>query len=91
MPTTLSLLDRALTVKSMPEWAETLHVHRNALRNARQAGHLTPVIAGNLAIELNEDPEPWMALAVIEGEKDSPAKQHLARRLANRLSAHVRS
>ena len=58
-----------------------LIVLRNALRNARNSGHLTPVLAGNLALELNEDPTPWMALAVLEGEKASPAKDMLMKRL----------
>ena len=81
MQTTLNLLERALEVAPMPEWAERLHVHRNALRNARTSGHLTPVLAGNLALELNEDPAKWITLAVLEGEKASPAKDKLLKRL----------
>lgn len=81
MQSTLNLLERALQIRPMPEWTERLHVHRNALRNARNSGHLTPVLAGNLALELNEDPTPWMALAVLEGEKASPAKDMLMKRL----------
>lgn len=81
MQTTMNLLDRALKVAPMPEWAERLSVHRNALRNARDRGHLTPVLAGNLALELNEDPAKWITLAVLEGEKASPAKEMLLKRL----------
>lgn len=81
MQTTLNLLERALEVAPMPEWTERLHVHRNALRNARNSGHLTPVLAGNLALELNEDPAKWITLAVLEGEKASPAKDALLKRL----------
>ena len=80
MQTTLDLLKRALDVATMPEWSRRLHVHRNALRNAEKSGHLTPVLAGNLAMEMNEDPAPWMALAVLEGEKPSPAKDMLLKR-----------
>lgn len=83
MQRTLNLLEKALAIAPMPVWTEKLKVHRNALRNAKSSGHLTPVIAGSLAMELNEDPEHWMALAVVEGEKDSPAKEALAKRLAN--------
>ncbi|MES2949349.1 MAG: hypothetical protein V4858_12490 [Pseudomonadota bacterium] len=81
MQTTLSLLDKALTIAPMPVWTEKLKVHRNALRNARNSGHLTPVLAGGLAVELNEDPAHWITTAVLEGEKESPAKQALIRQL----------
>lgn len=85
MQSTLHLLKRALNVATMPEWSRRLHIHRNALRNAEKSGHLTPVLAGNLALELNEDPAPWMALAVLEGEKASPAKEILVKRLQNKF------
>jgi hypothetical protein len=82
MQSTLTLLDKALAIAPMPVWAQRLGVHRNALRNARASGHLTPVLAGNLALELQENPEHWIAVAVVEGEKPSPAKDALAKRLA---------
>lgn len=81
MQRTLDLLEKALQIAPMPEWCERLKVHRNALRNARESGHLTPVLAGNLAIQLDEDPERWITLAVIEGEKESPAKEQLRKAL----------
>lgn len=81
MQTTMNLLEKALEVAPMPEWGPRLNVHRNALRNARERGHLTPVLAGNLALELDEDPAKWITLAVLEGEKASPAKDKLLRRL----------
>lgn len=81
MQQTLNLLERALHIAPMPVWTEKLKLHRNALRNARESGHLTPVQAGALAIELNEDPTKWITLAVIEGEKDSPAKERLTKTL----------
>jgi hypothetical protein len=87
MPNTLNLLERALLIAPMPVWTERLRVHRNALRNAKKAGHLTPVLAGNLALELNENPAQWITLAVIEGEKESPAKELLAKRLKNRITS----
>ena len=68
-------------------WAERLHVHRNALRNAKNAGHLSPVLAGNLAVELNENPARWITLAVIEGEKESPAKELLKKRLKKEITS----
>ncbi len=83
MQRTLDLLARALDKQPAAEWARQLDVSRSAFTNARKAGHLSPVIAGHLAIALDEDPREWMAQAAIEGEKDSPAKQTLARRLAS--------
>ena len=81
MQSTLNLLERALAIAPMPVWTEKLDVHRNALRNARNSGHLTPVLAGRLALELQESPQDWMATAVLEGEKDSPAKRALIKQL----------
>lgn len=88
MQTTMNLLERALAVRPMPEWTTRLSVHRNALRNARERGHLTPVLAGSLALELDEDPEKWITLAVLEGEKESPAKEKLLKRLARRVRSY---
>ena len=82
MQTTMNLLEKALKTAPMPEWTSRLNVHRNALRNARDRGHLTPVLAGHLAVELDEDPTKWITLAVLEGEKESPAKAKLLRRIS---------
>lgn len=81
MTGTLALLDKALERQSASEWARVIGVHRNAFTVAKAQGYLSPVLAGNLAIELGEDPHAWMAQAVIEGEKASPAKERLAKRL----------
>lgn len=91
MQSTLNLLERALAVAPMPEWTERLKVHRNALRNAKTSGHLTPVLAGNLALELNEDPAKWITLAVLEGEKASPAKDMLLKRLKRSVMLYVKN
>jgi hypothetical protein len=64
-------------------WTEKFKLSRNAISTAKASGHLTPVIAGHFAAELNEDPNYWMSLAVMEGEKESPAKQALKKRLKN--------
>jgi hypothetical protein len=81
MQSTLDLLARALTQKSASDWAREFGVHRATFTNAQKLGHLTPVMAGHLAIALDEDPKEWITVAVIEGEKPSPAKDALARRL----------
>lgn len=81
MQTTMSLLERALKIHNAQEWARLLNLSKNALYEARSAGHLTPVVAGGIAMELEENPERWITLAVLEGEKDSPAKRLLAKKL----------
>lgn len=81
MQTTLDLLERATEIKSIPEWTESLGLSRKAIYTAKDRGHLSPVIAGLMAIELKEDPDRWMRQAIIEGEKDSPAKRALIKRL----------
>lgn len=83
MQTTMNLLERALTVHTMAEWTRRLALSKNAISEAKRSGHLPPVMAGGLALELEEDPREWMTQAVIEGEKESPAKATLARRLAS--------
>lgn len=81
MQTTLDLLARAQTVKTIPEWTQLMGLSKKALYTAKDRGHLTPVMAGLIAIEMNEDPDTWMRNAVIEGEKESPAKALLRRKL----------
>lgn len=66
MKKTLQLLDRALEQHPAPYWHERLKLNRNALHNARMRGHLSPAIAGPLALELGDDPKDWIALAAIE-------------------------
>lgn len=100
MQSTLTLLDKALQIAPMPVWTKKFHLTRNAISTAKYSGKLTPVLAGNFALELGEDPQKWMAVAVIEGEKDSPAKQLLMKQLEkmkklylptlNRKATHAR-
>lgn len=85
METTMDLLAKALQIAPMPVWTEKFKLSRNAISTAKASGHLTPVIAGHFAIELNEEPEKWMSRAVIEGEKASPAKDQLIKRMKHSL------
>lgn len=82
MRSTMALMERALKVHTASEWNRLLGLSKNAISEAKRAGRLTPVVAGHFAIELDEDPAPWMALAVLEGEKPSPAKEMLVKRVA---------
>lgn len=77
MTNTLELLDKALAIKSASAWARTFNIVPGAIANARTRGRLSPVLAGNLAIELGESPEHWIAIAAIEQEKETPLLQRL--------------
>ena len=72
MTHTLELLNKALEKKTISDWARAFNVSPSAITNARARGRLSPVFAGNLAIELGESPEHWMAIAAMEAEPDSP-------------------
>lgn len=81
MQTTMNLLERAIAVAPIPTWTAKLKLSRDAIATAKHRGKLSPVIAGGLALELNEDPQKWMTLAIIEGEKPSAAKDLLVKQL----------
>lgn len=71
MHTTMDLFDKALEIKHAAAWARDLNVTRAAFSMAKKHGRLSPVLAGNFAIELGENPEHWIAVAALEAEKDS--------------------
>lgn len=81
MQTTMNLLEKATAIAPIPTWTKKLHLSRDAISNAKSKGHLTPVIAGGLAAELEEDIAKWTTIAAIEGAPDSPAKQALLKKL----------
>lgn len=81
MQTTMNLLERALEVKTPPEWARELKLHRNAMHTAKQRGHLSPAIAGALAEELGEDVREWIVIAALESERDSACKTRMVKRM----------
>lgn len=77
MHSTMELFEKALTVKHAAAWAKDLNLTRAAFSMAKKQKRLSPVLAGNLAIELGESPEHWIAIAAIEAEKESPLLQRL--------------
>lgn len=77
MLTSIELLQKALEQKTLSAWARTFNVVPSTFTNAKRAGRLSPALAGNLAIELGESPEHWIAIAAIEAEKESPLLQRL--------------
>lgn len=83
MDTTMNLFERALEKKHAAAWARDLNITRAALSIAKKQGRLSPVLAGNFAMELGEDPEHWVAVAALEAEKDS----ELLARLKDRVKA----
>ncbi len=83
MPQTMDLLQKALVVKNAAAWSREFNITPGALSHAIKQGRLSPVLAGNFAIELGEEPEPWMAIAAMEAEKES----ELLARLKNRVKA----
>lgn len=80
MQSTMQLLDRALQVKTPPEWARELGLERTALHNAKKREHLSPAIAGALAEKLGENVDQWIVIAALESEKDSACKTRMLRR-----------
>lgn len=77
MQTTMDLFAKALDVQHAAAWAHQLNLTPAALSVAKKQGRLSPVLAGNIAIELGEDPEHWVAVAALEAEKESPLLRRL--------------
>lgn len=77
MQSTMQLLEKALNVMPAAGWANELNITRQTFSMAKKAKRLSPALAGNLAIELGEDPEHWIAVAAIEAEKKSPLLERL--------------
>lgn len=84
MQNTMELLDKALAVQSAAGWANQLNITRQTFSMAKKANRLSPALAGNIAIELGEDAEHWIAVAAIEGEKKTPLLERLKRSQALR-------
>lgn len=85
MQTTLNLLDDAMKVQGLSDWAARLGLSKRALYTARDRGHLSPAIAGALAEELGKDPKEWIVLAALESERDSACKTRMVSRMRKTL------
>jgi hypothetical protein len=84
MAQTIELLNKALKTQHASAWAREFNIDRSTLSQAKRVGRLSPALAGNLAIELGENAEHWIAVAAIEAEKDSPLLERLKRSQALR-------
>lgn len=71
MESTMQLLNKALTVQRAADWVHVMNLSKSAISMAQKRGRLSPVLAGNLAIELGENPEHWIAVAALEAEPES--------------------
>ncbi|WP_455240225.1 hypothetical protein [Variovorax durovernensis] len=85
MQTTLNLLDAAIKVQGLSDWAAKLGLSKRALYTARDRGHLSPAIAGALAEELGQDAKEWIVVAALESERDSACKTRMVKRMAKSL------
>ena len=85
MQSTLNLLDEAIKVQGLSDWAAKLGLSKRALYTARDRGHLSPAIAGALAEELGQDAKEWIVVAALESERDSACKTRMVKRMGKVL------
>lgn len=90
MQTTLNLLDDAIKVQGLSDWAARLGLSKRALYTARDRGHLSPAIAGALAEELGQDPKEWIVVAALESERESACKTRMVKKMAKVLMLYVK-
>lgn len=81
MRTTIDLLEKALQKRRPSEWARLYNITQGTFNHAKSMGRLSPVLAGNLAIDLGEDAQKWIAIAAIETERDTPLRDRLRQAL----------
>jgi hypothetical protein len=86
MKNTLQLLEKAVSKKKPAEWARLYNITQATITNARKSGHLSPALTGNLAIDLGEDAREWIAIAVMETEREGPLKDRLIEKMGVRNS-----
>ena len=86
MKSTIELLDRALRTHKASDWARRYNITQATFNNARKRGFLSSTLAGNLAIDLGEDAQQWMAIAAIESERESPLRERLIASLSRQKS-----
>lgn len=77
MTGTTDLLRMALAKRSASDWARLYNLTPGTFTNAKTRGRLSPLLAGNIAIDLGENPDHWMAVAALEAEKESPLRDRL--------------
>lgn len=81
MDRSITLLERALDGTTYAQVAPQIGVGISALTNSKRVGHLSPLVAGQLAVFLNENVQHWMAVAAIESAKKCKARTMLEQHL----------
>lgn len=81
MERSITLLNRALSETSQGALADAIGVDSSAISNCKKMGQLTPVLAGNIAVFLNENVTNWIAIAAVESVRDCKAKKLLIEHL----------
>lgn len=85
MPQTIDLTEKAKTLphfESMRQLSMKLGFKPTTLGAAISRGHLSPSLAGALARELGEDAISWMAIAGLEADKPSNARDQMLKTAA---------
>jgi len=77
MERSITLLERALDGRRYIDVADEIGVGIPALANSKRVGHLSPLVAGQLAVFLSENVEHWMAVAALESAKPGKARRML--------------
>ena len=86
MNSTMQLLDKAIKQAQAEDppvseraFSKRIGLSHAALSVARSRNRLSPIAAGQIAAQIGEDVEHWMALAAIEAQKKSRVTERLRR------------
>jgi len=77
MPSTIDLLNKALQKRTAAQWCRHMNLARTTLSVAKVRGRLSPTLAGNLAMEIGQNPIYWAAVAAAEAEPPGPLREKL--------------
>jgi len=86
MNTTKDLLDRALKMQPAKQWCERYNISQSYFATTKKRGHLSPALAGNIAIDLGEDAKQWMIISALETERENDMNKRLRERLLRNMS-----
>ena len=82
MHSTKDLLAKALTIKPAKFWSDRYFISQSTLSEAKKKGRLSPIVAGNLAMDIGEEPGYWIAVAATETERKNPMVERIQAVLA---------
>ena len=77
MDQSITLLKKTLEKTSTGELADAIGVKSSSLSNCKKIGQLSPLLAGQIAVFLNENVEHWIAVAATENLRPCKAKEQL--------------